>query len=166
MEDNLKNLFISIIVRSGRAEGVKYSTLKRMFGPEIDNMLEKLNEVIKDLGLKVERIKRGNRVVIKPLRPISGVKLTPLDSNALAALTIILSLIVLKQDAVNKEDYFKLMEKKVGRTEAKICLGELIRDGYIEERGGKLFAGWRSEAEVDMERLRDRIVKIIEEMSK
>ncbi len=166
MEENLKNLFISIIARSGRVEGIKYSTLKKIFGQDIDNMLEKLNERIKDLGLKVERIKRGNRVTIKPLSPVSSIKLTPLDSNALAALAIILALIVLKQEAVDKEDYFKIMERKVGRTEAKICLGELIRDGYIEERGGKLFAGWRSEVEVDMEKLRDKIVKTIEEMSK
>ena len=159
MENEARKLLLSLLMISGRSPGVKRSELKAMFGEKLDELIDKVRGMLKPIGLNVEYIPDIDRYVVKTDIPVKDLKTTPLDSNAIAILGIIIILVLARGEAVEKREFLEYATKKVGKVEAKICLGELRKMGYIVEKGEKIYIGWRTETEFDLEELKEKLKK-------
>lgn len=148
-----------VLYRSGRKPGASITELRREFGDRLEELVDELNGKLAELGLKLHLLKDEKIAVVAPSEPIGDLKLSPLDSNAVACLGILVGLFAAGRGVIEKSDFLEIASRKVGEAEAKICLGELAREGYVRVQGDRIQLSWRTFLEIDVEKLTESLAK-------
>ena len=167
--ERVKRAAHMLFFKRGRVPGAKSYELKTGLGKEYLSVLTQLDESLKDLDLEVKRVESQtlsdykNPVGEDDIRYFVRLKgsLTPREARMtgwrldnLAALAACLSLIVSKQGKSERKELENIIGEKVGRWRALTLTDAFLRSGYLEEdEEGLVKLGWRTRAELDLEKL-------------
>ena len=168
--ERVKRAAHMLFFKRGRVPGARSWELKTGLGREYLKVLTQLDESLKDLDLEVKRVESerisdyksemGGEEDVRYFVRLKG-SLTPREARLtgwrldnLAALAACLSLIVSKQGKCERKELETVIGEKVGRWRALTLTDAFLRSGYLEEdEEGLVKLGWRTRAELDLERL-------------
>jgi hypothetical protein len=168
--ERVKRAAHMLFFKRGRVPGARSWELKTGLGKEYLKVLTQLDESLKDLDLEVKRVESqtlsdyknevGGEEDVRYFVRLKG-SLTPREARMtgwrldnLAALAACMSLIVSKQGKSERKEIETVIGEKVGRWRALTLTDAFLRSGYLEEdEEGLLKLGWRTRAELDLEKL-------------
>jgi hypothetical protein len=168
--ERVKRAAHMLFFKRGRVPGARSWELKTGLGKEYLKVLTQLDESLNDLDLEVKRVESqtlsdykseiGGEDDIRYFVRLKG-SLTPREARMtgwrldnLAALAACLSLVVSKQGRSERKELETVIGEKVGRWRALTLTDAFLRSGYLEEdEEGLVKLGWRTRAELDLERL-------------
>jgi hypothetical protein len=168
--ERVKRAAHMLFFKRGRVPGARSWELKTGLGKEYLKVLTQLDESLKDLDLEVKRVESqtltdyknevGGEEDIRYFVRLKG-SLTPREARMtgwrldnLAALAACMSLIVSKQGKSERKELETIIGEKVGRWRALTLTDAFLRSGYLEEdEEGLVKLGWRTRAELDLEKL-------------
>jgi hypothetical protein len=168
--ERVKRAAHMLFFKRGRVPGARSWELKTGLGKEYLKVLTQLDESLKDLDLEVKRVESqtisdykneiGGEDDVRYFVRLKG-SLTPREARMtgwrldnLAALAACLSLIVSKQGKSERKELETVIGEKVGRWRALTLTDAFLRSGYLEEdEEGLIKLGWRTRAELDLEKL-------------
>lgn len=168
--EKIKRAAHLILFRRGRRPGARDYELRNRLGPTYPAVIERLNEVLKDLDLEVRGISSpgaldegegGKRyvAVLKGTMTPADARLSGWKIDTLAGLAAALALVLSKQGKVPREDVEDLLADKLGRWRTEALVDTFERSGYLQEDvDGFLVPGWRAYAEVDFKELVTRLL--------
>jgi len=165
VSSDAKRLLLMVLYRSGRKPGASIAELRKEFGDRLEELVEELNEKLAELGLRLHLLEEEGLAVIAPSEPVGDIKLSPLDSNAVACLGILVGLFTAGRGVVKRSEFLEVASRKVGEAEAKICLGELAREGYVKVKGDEIQLSWRAFFELDVEKLAESLAREVLKLS-
>lgn len=159
-----------LMFRRGRRPGARDWELRTRLGPNYPAVLERLNEVLRDLDLEVRGVSEpgiaededaGRRyvVVLKGTMTPSDARMSGWRIDTLAGLAAAIALVLSKQGKVPREELEDLLADKLGRWRSEALADTYERSGYLQEDAdGFLSLGWRAYAEVDFKELVTRLL--------
>lgn len=169
--DRVKRAAHLLFFKHGRIPGSKAWELKTGLGKEYLRVLGQLDEQLKDLDLEIKKVEEQiptdypttmeqrqdeSRFFVRlrgTLTPKEA-RMTGWRLDNLAALTACLSLIISKQGKSDRKEVEQIIGEKVGRWRALTLTDVFLRSGYLEEdEQGLLKLGWRTRAEIDLQKL-------------
>lgn len=168
--EKIKRAAHLLLFRRGRRPGARDYELRNRLGPNYPAVIERLNEVLKDLDLEVRGIsdpgvygeeESGKRyvAVLKGTMTPADARLSGWKIDTLAGLAAALALVLSKQGKVPREDLEDLLADKLGRWRTEALVDTFERSGYLQEDvDGFLALGWRAYAEVDFKELVTRLL--------
>lgn len=168
--DRVKRAAQLLLFRRGRRPGARDWELRKRLGPNYAAVLERLNEVLRDLDLEVRGVSEpgvddadeaGKRyfVVLKGTMTPADSRLSGWRIDTLAGLAASAALILAKQGKAPREDVEDLLADKFGHRRSEILVDLYERSGYLQEDvDGFLLLGWRAYAEVDLKDLVTRLL--------
>lgn len=168
--EKIKRAAHLLLFRRGRRPGARDYELRNRLGPTYPAVIERLNEVLKDLDLEVRAISspgaldegEGGRryvAVLKGTMTPADARLSGWKIDTLAGLAAALALVLSKQGKVPREDVEDLLADKLGRWRTEALVDTFERSGYLQEDvDGFLAPGWRAYAEVDFRELVTRLL--------
>jgi hypothetical protein len=169
--DKIKRATHLVFFRRGRKPGVKAWELKAKLGRRYEEVIEQLNELVKDLDLEVKRIsdeetstaetatKRDETkerfvVSLKGSLTLTEARLCGWRIDNLAGLAMSIAYIVSKQGKALRKEVEKILAYKFGRWRSMSMVDAFIRSDYLgEDESGLLYLNWRTYAEVDLKAL-------------
>lgn len=166
--ERVKRAAHMLFFKRGRVPGARSWELKTGLGKEYLKVLTQLDESLKDLDLEVKRVESQSLsdyesdeeedvryfVRLKGTLTPREARMTGWRIDNLAALAACMSLIVSKQGKSERKELEAVIGEKVGRWRALTLTDAFLRAGYLEEdQEGLLKLGWRTRAELDLERL-------------
>ncbi len=168
--EKIKRAAHLLLFRRGRRPGARDYELRNRLGPNYPGVIERLNEVLKDLDLEVRGIsdpgvfgeeESGKRyvAVLKGTMTPADARLSGWKIDTLAGLAAAIALVLSKQGKVPREDVEDLLADKLGRWRTEALVDTFERSGYLQEDvDGFLALGWRAYAEVDFKELVTRLL--------
>jgi len=168
--EKIKRAAHLLLFRRGRRPGARDYELRNRLGPNYPAVIERLNEVLKDLDLEVRGIsdpgvfgeeESGKRyvAVLKGTMTPADARLSGWKIDTLAGLSAAIALVLAKQGKVPREDVEDLLADKLGRWRTEALVDTFERSGYLQEDvDGFLALGWRAYAEVDFKELVTRLL--------
>ncbi|MEM2122858.1 MAG: hypothetical protein QXE79_04395 [Candidatus Bathyarchaeia archaeon] len=157
--EKIRKAVFLLMYRRGRMPGAKEWELKATLGKEYVKVLDRLNQILSELGLEVYKLPVGEgdiRYLIraKDTMTRSQAKLCGWRIDNLAALAAAIADIVSKQGRSNRRDLEDLISRKIGRWRSLSLIDGFIKSGYLEEgEDGMISLGWRTLVEVDLKDL-------------
>lgn len=168
--ERIKRAAHLLLFRRGRRPGARDYELRNRLGPNYPAVIERLNEVLKDLDLEVRGIsdpgvfgeeESGKRyvAVLKGTMTPADARLSGWKIDTLAGLSAAIALVLSKQGKVPREDVEDVLADKLGRWRTEALVDTFERSGYLQEDvDGFLALGWRAYAEVDFKELVTRLL--------
>lgn len=159
-----------LMFRRGRRPGARDWELRNRLGPKYPAVIERLNEVLRDLDLEVRGIsdagpadpeETGRRyvVVLRRAMTAADAKMSGWRIDTLSGLAAALALVLAKQGKVPRDEVEDLLAEKLGRWRTEALVDTYERNGYLQEDvDGLLGFGWRAYAEVDFKELVTRLL--------
>jgi len=167
--NKIKTAVHLIFFKRGKKPGVKEWELKEKLGKNYIEVLNQLNEFLKELDLEVVKIKdefspeeSEDRYIarLKGSLNLAEAKLCGWRIDNLAALAISLSYLISNQGKVLRKELEKLLEEKIGKWKTSSLIDSFIKTGYLNEDEEKVISiGWRAKAEVDLKELMKNIIE-------
>ncbi|MGC8849421.1 MAG: hypothetical protein ACP5K1_06650 [Candidatus Bathyarchaeia archaeon] len=157
--EKIRRAALLLMYRRGRMPGAREWELKAVLGKDHLKVLDRLNQILSELGLEVYRLalEEGDSrylVRVKGSMTRSQAKLCGWRIDHLAALAAAIADIVSKQGKSNRRDLEELLSRKIGRWRGLNLIEGFIRSGYLEEdEDGMISLGWRTLAEVELKDL-------------
>lgn len=154
-------LALLLFIKRGRKIGASEKELRELFGDKLPELLAKLEEYLKPLGLTLKFLE-DERTWIITLRP-EYAHLIPsyiTDRNTSAVLAACLLLFARKRE-IKMADLYEFFRDKMSAEELKRRLVTLERRGYIKRGGDKILLKRRVFLEIDVERFLTLISKHI-----
>jgi hypothetical protein len=157
--DKMRRAAVLLMYRRGRMPGAREWELKAALGRGHEKILDRLNEVLSELGLELYKLRLEDgdiRYLIRVKDPLtrSQAKLCGWRIDNLAALAAAIADIVSKQGRSNRRDLEELISRKTGRWRSLNLIDAFVKSGYLEEdEEGMISLGWRTLAEVDLKDL-------------
>lgn len=161
-----------LLLPKPKAPGAKGWELRRYIGRDYPKVIEALNSELSRLDLEVrsvaeesdetigsEEMDRAKFFIVMKSHPTSPELLSSgYRVDDLAALAATIAYITASQGKAPRKDVQELLREKFPKWKAELNLERFIRRGYLGEREGTLFIGWRTRAEVDRKTLLNLIL--------
>ncbi len=166
----LKKAVRMLFFKRHRQPGVKGWELKRELGNKFMDTIKVLNSQLEKLGLQVKVISEGAgsskehleqdldeaRFIIraKDSPDISDARMCGWRIDDIAALTVTIACLISRGGKMPRKEIEKILKDKFPRWRVKSNIEKFIKMGYLRQgEGNSLDLGWRSNAEVDKEKL-------------
>lgn len=158
-----------LFFRRGHRPGARDWELKNRIGPNYPAVLERLNDLLKDLDLEVKPISdagpdddgtaRRYVVVLKGTMAAADARLSGWRIDTLSGLAASMALVLARQGKIPREELEDLLADKFGRWRSDTLVDLYERAGYLaEDSEGFVGLGWRAYAEVDAKELVTRLL--------
>lgn len=159
-----------LMFRRGRRPGAKDWELKNRVGPNYPVILERLNDVLKDLDLEVRGVSElgitneeeaGKRyvVVLKGTMTPADARMSGWRIDTLAGLAASIAMVLSRRGRIPRDELEDLLADRLGRWRSEALVDTYERSGYLQEDvDGFLSLGWRVYAEVDFKELITRLL--------
>ncbi|OYT65451.1 hypothetical protein B6U74_03425 [Candidatus Bathyarchaeota archaeon ex4484_205] len=175
METKMRRAAQLLFYKHHREPGVKGWELRRSLGRGYLKAVKALDTYIQPIGLRVRIIgKEGEEigwdvdedslssarfyvVLREPLR-LYDVSTAGWSIDDVAGLTIVLATIISRRGKVDRKKVEELLKEKFPEWKVETYIERYKRRGYIEEENGVLTLGWRTYAEVDIEKFLHYVV--------
>ncbi|MBO3769963.1 MAG: hypothetical protein QXS51_01565 [Thermoproteota archaeon] len=158
-----------LLFKSHRIPGVKGWELKKNLGPGYLSIIKFLNTRFQELGLTIKIVSDdGNElsmsddesklstarfyVTLKDELSLTAVKTLGWSIDEIAGLAVVISTIISHKGSAPVREVEEILKKKFPEWKVKLNLARYIRRGYIAEDGENLVLGWRTFAELDVEK--------------
>lgn len=158
-----------LLFKSHRIPGVKGWELKKNLGPGYLSIIKFLNTRLQELGLTIKIVSDdGNElsmsddesklstarfyVTLKDELSLTAVKTLGWSIDEIAGLAVVISTIISHKGSAPVKEVEDILKKKFPEWKVKLNLARYIRRGYIAEDGDNLVLGWRTFAELDVEK--------------
>lgn len=158
-----------LLFKSHRLPGVKGWELKKNLGPGYLSIIKFLNTRFQELGLTIKIVSDdGNElstsddesklstarfyVTLKDELSLTSVKTLGWSIDEIAGLAVVISTIISHKGSAPVKEVEEILRKKFPEWKVKLNLARYIRRGYVAEDGGNLVLGWRTFAELDVEK--------------
>lgn len=147
-----------MLVNRGGRPGVKGWELRRRFGQGYVKLLEVVKTEAAKLGLELRVVEdeKGpdySRYLLVSSDPAIELGASPLTMLEAAALAVILAMSYGGLDTVSLNEVKAVLSTKMPKWRIGQVVSKLARLGYIEVEGDSVRIGWRSRAEVDVNKL-------------
>lgn len=151
--------------------GAKGWELKKELGPEFPEVLEALDNYLKDLDLKVNRVfdepgleyaeptreqltEARYYITLRGTMPLTTAKASGWRIDDIAGLAVAVAYLISKQGRSPRADIEKILAEKLPGWRVDVNVDRYIREGYLgEDDKGNLYLDWRSRAEIDQKQL-------------
>ena len=147
-----------LLVQRGGKPGLKGWELRRRLGPGYLKVLELVKTEAAKLGLELRVVEdeRGpdySRYLLVSSESVSELGVSPLTTLEAAALAVILAMSYGGLDTLPLREVEATLSTKMPRWRVGQVISKLARLGYIEVSEETVRVGWRSKAEVDVNKL-------------
>jgi len=159
-----------ILLLSGyRRVGVRGWELKRILGPRYLDVIKILDEELDKIGLTVRAVSRSGEIlsldepgklskaifiiVTKESPSLSEVRAAGWRIDDLAILAATIMYIVSRRGEAPRKDVENMLKEKFPQWKISFNLDRFIRYEYLEEEDNILRIGWRTKAEVNLQKL-------------
>ncbi|HDJ89587.1 MAG TPA: hypothetical protein ENG40_02710 [Thermoprotei archaeon] len=159
-----------ILLLSGyRRVGVRGWELKKILGPRYLDVIKVLNEELDKIGLMIKAVSKSGEtlsldnpeklgkaifiVVTKESPTISEVRAAGWRIDDLAILAATIMYIVSRRGEAPRKDVENMLREKFPQWKVSLNLDRFIRQEYLEEEDNILRIGWRTKAEVNLQKL-------------
>lgn len=158
-----------LLLKSHRLPGVKGWELKRSVGADYVKVLKALDSYLEQIGLSIKVVDDLGNVLSfsddesklstsrfyvtlrDPLRP-SEVRTAGWSIDELAGLTVSLASLISRGGKANRKDVEDVLSEKFPNWKAQLHLSRYVKAGYLREEGETLTLGWRTYAEIDVDK--------------
>jgi hypothetical protein len=178
--DKIKRAAHLVFFRRGRKPGAKAWELRSKLGKKYEEVINQLNELIKDLDLEVKRVsdeetsvaaasavarrdetKERFVVSLKGSLTLTEAKLCGWRIDNLAGLAMSIAYIVSKQGKAPRKEVESILAYKFGKWRSMSMVDAFIRSDYLgEDESGLLYLNWRTYAEVDLKTLLTKLLAV------
>ncbi|MDW8033561.1 MAG: hypothetical protein RMI79_01205 [Nitrososphaerota archaeon] len=158
-----------LLFKGHRIPGVKGWELKKNLGPGYLSIIKFLNTRFQELGLTIKIVSDdGNElsisddesklstarfyVTLRDELSLTAAKTLGWSIDEIAGLAVVISTIVSHKGSAPLREVEEILKKKFPEWKVKLNLARYIRRGYIAEDGDNLVLGWRTFAELDVEK--------------
>ncbi|MEM1547433.1 MAG: hypothetical protein QXN75_00185 [Thermoproteota archaeon] len=158
-----------LLFKSHRTPGVKGWELKKNLGPGYLSIIKFLNTRFQELGLTIKIVSDDGSelsmsddesklstarfyVTLKDELSLTAVKTLGWSIDEIAGLAVVISTIISHKGSAPVKEVEEILKKKFPEWKVKLNLARYIRRGYIAEDGDNLVLGWRTFAELDVEK--------------
>lgn len=158
-----------LLFKSHRVPGVKGWELKKNLGPGYLSIIKFLNTRFQELGLTIKIVSDDGSelnisgdesklstarfyVTLKDELSITAAKTLGWSIDEVAGLAVVISTIISHKGSAPVKEVEEILKKKFPEWKVKLNLARYIRRGYIAEDGNNLVLGWRTFAELDVEK--------------
>ncbi len=158
-----------LLFKSHRVPGVKGWELKKNLGPGYLSIIKFLNTRFQELGLTIKIVSDDGSelnisddesklstarfyVTLKDELSITAAKTLGWSIDEIAGLAVVISTIISHKGSAPVKEVEEILKKKFPEWKVKLNLARYIRRGYIAEDGNNLVLGWRTFAELDVEK--------------
>ncbi|MGQ9479075.1 MAG: hypothetical protein ACUVQ0_03505 [Thermoproteota archaeon] len=158
-----------LLFKSHRIPGVKGWELKKNLGPAYLSVLKYLNNRINELGLTIKIISEDGKeinmsedeaklltarfyVTLRDELSLTAAKTMGWSIDEIAGLAVVISTIISRKGSAPIKDVEEILRKKFPDWKVRLSLSKYVKRGYIAEDGDNLVLGWRTYAELDVEK--------------
>ncbi|MEM1557006.1 MAG: hypothetical protein QXR44_00695 [Thermoproteota archaeon] len=158
-----------LLFKSHRIPGVKGWELKKNLGPGYLSIIKFLNTRFQELGLTIKIVSDDGSelsmsddesklstarfyVTLKDELSLTAAKTLGWSIDEIAGLAVVISTIISHKGSASVKEVEEILKKKFPEWKVKLNLARYIRRGYIAEDGDNLILGWRTFAELDVEK--------------
>ena len=170
IEEKVKRLIAVLFLRSRGRPGVRGYELRKLLGEEYLEVVKAAQKKLEALGLEVRAVTDEGKLLdlenpgseISEARFVIVVKenLKPEELKScgwrideIAVLATAIVYILSLRGKAPRESIVQLLRDKVPEWRINMALDRFIKIGYLEEEDDLLKLGWRTYAEVDLEKL-------------
>ncbi len=165
----LKQAVHLLFFKHHRLPGVRGWELRRALGPEWLDILEVLDNRLKPLDLEVRRVFEESGedrpeearyyITLRGGVEQRTAKTMGWRIDDIAGLAVAVAYIAARGGKAPRSDVERVLGEKLPGWRVRTNLERYIEEGYLEDEEGVLILGWRGRAEVDVDRLLDRIMR-------
>jgi len=164
----LKRAVHLLFFKHHRLPGVRGWELRRALGPEWLDILEVLDNRLKPLDLEVRRVYEPGEDRPEEARYYitlrGGVEQRTAKTmgwriDDIAGLAVAVAYIATRGGKAPRGDVERALGEKLPGWRVRANLERYIDEGYLSDEDGVLTLGWRGRAEIDIDRLLDRIMR-------
>ena len=165
----LKQAVHLLFFKHHRLPGVRGWELRRALGPEWLDILEVLDNRLKPLDLEVRRVfeepgedrpeEARYYITLRGGVEQRTAKKMGWRIDDIAGLAVAVAYIAARGGKAPRSDVERVLGEKLPGWRVRANLERYIEEGYLEDEEGVLILGWRGRAEVDVDRLLDRIMR-------
>ncbi|MGQ9596204.1 MAG: hypothetical protein ACUVQY_02005 [Thermoproteota archaeon] len=158
-----------LLFKSHRIPGVKGWELKKSVGPSYMSVIKFLNTRLQELGLTIKIISEDGKelgmnedesklstarfyVTIKDELSLTATKTMGWSIDDIAGLAVVISTIISHKGSAPAKEVEEVLKKKFPGWKVRLNLARYVKRGYIAEDGVNLILGWRTYAELDVEK--------------
>ena len=158
-----------LLFKSHRVPGVKGWELKKNLGPGYISIIKFLETRFQELGLTIKIVSEDGKelsinddesklstarfyVTLKDELSLTAAKTLGWSIDEIAGLAVVISTIISHKGSAPVREVEEILKKKFPEWKVKLNLARYIRRGYITEDGNNLVLGWRTFAELDVEK--------------
>ena len=165
----LKQAVHLLFFKHHRLPGVRGWELRRALGPEWLDILEVLDNRLKPLDLEVRRVfeepgedrpeEARYYITLRGGVEQRTAKTMGWRIDDIAGLAVAVAYIAARGGKAPRSDVERVLGEKLPGWRVRANLERYIEEDYLEDEEGVLILGWRGRAEVDVDRLLDRIMR-------
>jgi len=158
-----------LFFRAHSKPGVKGWELRRALGSDYLSVIRSLNEYLAPLGLEVKAVTEDGKrlnldeetgehsraiyvVALKTQPTLTELKTSGWRIDDIAVLASAILYLYSNNGRAKRSDVENALKQKFQPWRLRATLDRLVRAGYLDERDGVLAIGWRSYAEIDIEK--------------
>lgn len=158
-----------LFFKSHRIPGVKGWELKKNLGPAYISIVKFLNTRLQELGLTIKIVSDDGKelsisedesklstarfyVTLKDKLSLTAAKTMGWSIDEIAGLAVVISTIISHKGSAPVKEVEEVLKKKFPGWRVRLNLSRYIKRGYIAEDGNSLVLGWRTFAELDVEK--------------
>ncbi|MEM2940478.1 MAG: hypothetical protein QW304_02880 [Thermoproteota archaeon] len=158
-----------LFFKSHRVPGVKGWELKKNLGPAYISIIKFLNTRLQELGLTIKIVSDDGKelsmsedesklstarfyVTLRDELSLTAAKTMGWSIDEIAGLAVVISTIISHKGSAPAKEVEEVLKKKFPGWRVRLNLSRYIKRGYVAEDGSNLVLGWRTYAELDVEK--------------
>ncbi|MGC8831398.1 MAG: hypothetical protein ACP5PQ_02305 [Thermoproteota archaeon] len=158
-----------LFFKSHRVPGVKGWELKKNLGPAYISIIKLLNTRLQELGLTIKIVSDDGKelslsedesklstarfyVTLRDELSLTAAKTMGWSIDEIAGLAVVISTIISHKGSAPAKEVEEALKKKFPGWRVRLNLSRYIKRGYVAEDGSNLVLGWRTYAELDVEK--------------
>lgn len=166
-----------LFFKSHRVPGVKGWELKKNLGPAYVSIIKFLNTRLQELGLTIKIVSDDGKelsmsedesklstarfyVTLRDELSLTAAKTMGWSIDEIAGLAVVISTIISHKGSAPAKEVEEALKKKFPGWRVRLNLSRYIKRGYVAEDGSNLVLGWRTYAELDVEKFIHYILSV------